>query len=461
MLRIASYLLNIVYGVTSLVVAPFIVWAMLRRGKYRQGWGQKLLGRLPRRTGDRRCVWLHAVSVGEVNVIRGLVEGIVAADPEIDVVITSTTNAGYALARRRFSNYTVAYCPLDFSWAVRTALDRIRPTDIFLAELELWPNLVTIASHRGVRVAIVNGRLSDSSFRGYRRIRWFIRRLLARLAVIAVQDEATAERFAALGAPRDRLFTTGSLKYDLVNTDRDNEATRSLRTVARFTPQDRIWIAGSTQHPEEEIALAAFREWMDIDPRLQLVIVPRHPERFDAVAALLDTAGLPWRRRSQLGSDSRRGPERILLVDTIGELGAWWGLAEIAFVGGSLGSRGGQNMIEPAAYGAAVSFGPNTRNFRQIVATLLEHDAAVVIHDKAQLAEFVGRCIQQPDWAKSLGARAQAAIQTRQGATDHTLELLGFAAGKEPSNPSRSPGPQSPAELGQARRVDLSRASRN
>jgi 3-deoxy-D-manno-octulosonic-acid transferase len=200
--------------------------------------------------------------------------------------------------------------------------------------------------------------------------------------------------------------------------------TKRLAVLAGISDQDVVFLAGSTQEPEEELALDTYRTLASSCSRLRLVLVPRHPTRCDDVARLLDRSALPWQRRSVLERDGADPSARVLLVDTVGELGAWWGTAEIAFVGGSMGERGGQNMIEPAAYGAAVSFGPNTRNFRDVVALLRQHQAAIVVTDGQQLTEFVKRCLQEPDWAESLGQQARQLVIDQRGATQRTLALL-------------------------------------
>jgi 3-deoxy-D-manno-octulosonic-acid transferase len=302
---------------------------------------------------------------------------------------------------------------------------RVRPTMLVLAELELWPNLVAAAKEFGAAVAIVNGRLSDHSFPGYRRFRPIVARILRQIDLIAAQNDESAERFRLLGAAPDRVHVTGSLKYDGAQTNRDNQRTVSLRQLAGIADNDIVFLAGSTQEPEEQIAVDIFRRLAPQHPQLRLIIVPRHPERFDAVARCLDASGLEWRRRSQL-DHSRDATHRrpILLVDTVGELGAWWGTASIAFVGGSFGNRGGQNMIEPAAYGAAVSFGPNTWNFRDIVSSLLASDAAVVVRNAIELEGFVRRCFDEPHYAAVLGERAQRLILSQLGATERSVELL-------------------------------------
>lgn len=425
MARLISWLLNIVYVALTAVCAPLIVWQALHTGKYRQGYGEKLLGLVPRRVGDAACVWIHAVSVGEVNLLATLLRELRAAHPDWHFVVSTTSRTGYELARRKYADLTVFYCPLDFSWAVRAAMRRIRPTILVLAELELWPNLIMAAKAQAARIAIINGRLSDHSFPGYRRIRPLVARALRQIDLIAAQNDESANRFRALGAVAERVHVTGSLKYDGAQTDRHNPRTQVLRELASITNNDIVILAGSTQEPEEQIAVDIFRRLAPQHPRLRLILVPRHPERFDAVARLLETSGFSWQRRSKLdNSRDLTGRRRILLVDTVGELGVWWGVATIGFVGGSFGSRGGQNMIEPAAYGAAVSFGPNTWNFRDIVATLRSADAAVVVQDAQQLEAFARRCLEDPTYAHALGARAQALVRSQLGATSRTVALL-------------------------------------
>lgn len=422
------YLLNLLYLALLLAVAPWLVYRAIRHGKYREGYAEKLLGRVPRRTSGRPCVWLHAVSVGEVNLLSPLIERIARRHSDWRCVVSTTTRTGMALARKKYPDLTVFYCPLDFSWATARAMRRVRPNVLVLAELELWPNLIGAAKRSGAKVAVVNGRLSENSYGGYRKIRPLLARLLGRLDLVAVQDATYAERFLALGARPPSVRVTGSMKYDGAVTDRNNPATRRLGELAGFADDDIVFLAGSTQEPEEEAAVEVFRRLSPRWPRLRLVLVPRHPERFEAVARMLDASGIAWRRRTELSTDGdttdATTSARVLLVDVVGELGAWWGTAHIAFVGGSLGRRGGQNMIEPAAYGAAVSFGPNTRNFRDIVSAMLRRGAAVVVADVDALTEFVTHCLEHPEDAESLGRRAKGFVQEQFGATERTLSLL-------------------------------------
>jgi 3-deoxy-D-manno-octulosonic-acid transferase len=419
------YVLDFLYLLLIVAASPWLLLSAVRKGKYREGYAAKFLGLVPRRTSTKPCVWLHAVSVGEVNLLAPLLRLIERERPDWECVVSTTTMTGMALARKKYAGHTVFYCPLDFTWAVEAAMRRVRPDVLVLAELELWPNLIWAAKRRGARVAVINGRLSEHSFRGYRRIRPLAARLLKILDLVAVQDTTYAERFLALGAKPETVRNTGSMKYDGAQTDRGNPGTRRLAELAGFATDDVVFLAGSTQDPEEAAALDVFRTLSPDWPKLRLVLVPRHPDRFDLVAGLLDASGLPWQRRTALtpGVPPDK-PSRILLVDVVGELGAWWGTAGIALVGGSLGNRGGQNMIEPAAYGAAVSFGPNTRNFRDIVSAMLSRDAAIVVADGTELLGFVRNCLEKPQEAAAMGERARTLVLEQLGATDRTFELL-------------------------------------
>lgn len=433
------YLLNILYLLLLVAASPWLIYVAVRHRKYREGFREKFLGFVPRREGAEPCVWLHAVSVGEVNLLGVLIKELRARRPNQVIVVSSTTRTGLELARKKYPDIATFYCPLDFSWSVRAALRRIRPSLLVLAELELWPNLINAAVDAGVRVAVVNGRLSEKSFRGYSRIRFIMRRLLNKLSLVAVQNDEYRLRFAALGCDESRLVTTGSLKFDGATGDRNNPTTRRLSDLAGFADQDVVFLAGSTQEGEEQIALDAYRSLSAEFPPLRLVLVPRHAERFEEVAKLCERSGLPFVRRSDLGKGDNS--PRILLVDAIGELGAWWGTAHIAFVGGSFGNRGGQNMLEPAAYGAAVSFGPNTWNFREIAGALVAVGGAVVLPAPDALAPFARQCLTDAEFAADLGRRARELVVGNLGATARTVDLLLPLIDVAPFASQSSPGP--------------------
>jgi 3-deoxy-D-manno-octulosonic-acid transferase len=419
-----SILLDAGYVLALILASPWILWQAIRKGKYREGWRQKLLGRVPVRATGRKCIWFHAVSVGEVNLLPGLVQEMSARFPDCEIVLSSTTATGYALARERFPGRSVFYFPFDFSWSVREVMKRIRPSVIVLAELELWPNLISQAVALGCRVAVVNARLGDRSFRGYRRTRWFWQGVLQKIDLVAAQNERYARRFAAIGAATDSVSVTGSLKFDNARLNGNDAATKELVELAGIAAGDVVFLAGSTGGPEEEYAIEVYQRLSQAHPELRLILVPRHAERFEDVASLLVKSGLPWRRRSAWEASSPLDRERVLLVDRVGELGKWWTVAQIGFVGGSFNQRGGQNMIEPAASGVATCFGPNTWNFKEVVADLLAADAAVVVGNRDELVSFVRRCLEDWSYREGLGSRARECVLSQQGATARTMDLL-------------------------------------
>jgi 3-deoxy-D-manno-octulosonic-acid transferase len=430
------HLLDVAYLLLLLVASPWLACKAVTTVKYRVGLWRKLWGLTPIRSGSRPCVWFHAVSVGEVLLLRPLVAGFRRRWPEWDIVISTTTNTGFDVAKKTFPDLGVFYWPLDFSWAVRRAFRRIRPSLVVLAELELWPNFIRIVGPQ-VPIAVVNGRMSPRSFRGYRRIRPFMVGVLRQVRLLAMQTEEYAERMRALGAPAERVHVTGSVKFDGVNVGRNHPRTRELARLLglRQDPErpELIWLVGSTQAPEEQIALDIYRRAVQRFPHLRLILVPRHAERFDEVAELIQRSGFPLLRRSRIPSPGvspqgdeaeGSGPSPVILLDTLGELGAAWGLADVGFVGGSLSSRGGQNMIEPAACGVAVTFGPHVWNFRDTVDRLLENQAAVQVADAAELEQVTLRLLEDAAERRRLGEAARHLVLAQQGATERTLDLM-------------------------------------
>jgi 3-deoxy-D-manno-octulosonic-acid transferase len=423
---------NIGYAILLLLLAPWLLYRRFTTGRYRDRIAERFWGSLSFRLSKGPAIWIHAVSVGEVQVAASFAEALRHKWPNTELYVTTATQTGFALARRRFPHDTVSYAPLDFTWAIRRAFHRIRPSLILLVELEVWPNWIRTAKRLGVPVAVINGRLSPRSFRGYQRLRSMLRSTFAKLDLVAAQDPQYAARFSQLGTPAERVHVTGSLKFDGAVTDRNHPRITELLSRTAFQKEDVVWVVGSTQAPEEEIALEIFRELRHKYPQLRLVLVPRHPERFDEVAQLLDHARIPYVRWTKLSSPLTLQPEDghpVLLIDTVGDLRFWWGIAKVAFVGGSLSQRGGQNMIEPAAYGAAVCFGPNTINFRDVVEHLLEAQGAVVVEDGPALREFIDNMMSDLEAAEQLGQRAKAVVERHGGATDRTLQLLEHLAG--------------------------------
>jgi 3-deoxy-D-manno-octulosonic-acid transferase len=419
------YFLNVAYLAFLLAASPFLIYKSITTGKYRRGLFRKLLGQVGIRLGTLPCAWFHGVSVGEIHLLRQVVARFRLQNPSWECVISTTTDTGFDEAQKAFPELMVFYWPLDFSWAVNRALGQVRPSLVVLGEGEIWPNFILAASACGIPVAIVNARLSPRSRKTYSRLRWLARPVLGRIDCLCVQTQEYAEAFRVLGVDPGRIHVTGSVKYDGVSGDRNNPRTRELGRLLNIRGTDRVWIAGSTQAPEEEIVVEIYRRLRHQPPHLRVIVVPRQRERFDEVAALLERSGLPYVRRSLLKEPIGRD-DPIVLLDTIGELGALWGLADIAFVGGSLdGRRGGQNMIEPAAYGAAVIFGPHVWNFKDIAARLLGASAAVQINDGAELDITVRRLLNDTAQCRRLGAAAQQFVCSQQGATQKTVALLG------------------------------------
>jgi 3-deoxy-D-manno-octulosonic-acid transferase len=424
-----SLLFDVGYFLALLLFSPWLVYKALTTGKYRRGLWPKLSGAAFLRHGDAPCAWFHGVSVGEVHLLRQVVAAFRRRHPDWQCAVSTTTDTGFDEARRHFPDLPVFCWPFDFSWAARRALRRVRPSLVILAEGEMWPNFLLAAERQGVPVAVINARMSPRSFGRYRRLGVLARRLLARVALFAAQTPDYAAHLRRLGAPVGRVHVTGSVKYDGTSADRGNPRTQELRRLLAVQEDDLIFIAGSTQAPEEEVALTIFRRLRADFPRLRLVLVPRQKDRFDEVAALLTRSGEAFVRRSALAAcgfaPNAKPQAAVVLVDTIGELGALWGLADVAFVGGSLdGKRGGQNMIEPAAYGAAVLFGPHVWNFRDAAARLTAAGGAVQVADAASLEAAVRRLLANAAERARLGSAARQFVKDQQGATERTLDLL-------------------------------------
>jgi 3-deoxy-D-manno-octulosonic-acid transferase len=427
------YLLDALYLCVLTLLLPWLLFKACTTGKYRRGLGAKLhgLAQPPDQLahGLRPRVLFHGVSVGEIHLLRQVVAAFQQRHPEYACVISTTTDTGFDEARHRFPDLVVVYYPFDFSWAVRRTLRHLDPALIVLAEGELWPNFLIAAKQFGVPVASINGRMSPRSYRNYRRLGGLACWLLNHLDLCAVQTQEYADNLRSLGVASQRVHVTGSVKYDGVSASRSNPKTDELRSLFDVRPDDLVWVAGSTQAPEEEIVLELFRRLRLAHPNLRLFIVPRQKDRFEEVAHLLERSGLPYARRSAL----RAPRSALVLVDTIGELGALWGLADVAYVGGSLdGRRGGQNMIEPAAYGAAVVFGPHVWNFKEPAAKLVGIGAAVQVAGAAELEAAVRRLLESSEERQRRGTVAQRFVLQQQGATARTITLLDALLTKRP-----------------------------
>jgi 3-deoxy-D-manno-octulosonic-acid transferase len=422
---VMKWVLNCIYALLLSVLSPVILWRSLRHGRYRAGWREKLFGRLPISGDGKPVVWFHAVSVGEVVQLQKIVDAFRSATGDaFQIVVTSSTDTGFELAASRFTDCTVSWFPLDFSWAVSNALRRVNPSMVVLVELELWPNFLRGCGTAGVRTALVNARMSERSFRGYSRVKPVMAPLFRRFDVVAAQTEEYASRLLSLGTSETATQVTGSIKFDGVTTTQQDAETKGFQKLFNISDNDVVLMAGSTQHPEEQLALDAWMTLRTEHTNLRLILVPRHKERFDDVAAVVHAAGCRLVRRSECAAGRSVPADVVVLIDTIGELSACWGLADIAFVGGSFGARGGQNMLEPAAYGAAVLFGPNTWNFKDIVEQLHYAEAAMQLRTKDEFLPTVQKLLADAGSRNRLGKNASDLVVSQQGALNKTTSML-------------------------------------
>ena len=427
------FLYNVALLTALIAGAPWWLWRVATTEKYREGLGERL-GRVPERLKKlaedyRPVIWLHAVSVGEVLAVSRLVEEIGVAFPQNRLLISTTTRTGQALARERFGAERVFYCPLDLPWAVRAYLNALSPAMLILAETEFWPNLLNGCFRQGVPVAVVNARISDRSWPRYQMLRRLWRPILGRLSRVLAQSALDAERLRTLGCLPERVSVSGNLKFD-VRVPVESEATRLMKSVGAHM---RFVVAGSTLDGEETALFEAWPRLLAADPELVLVVAPRHPERFSAVAGLLAASGIAWVRRSEwngrpAGQIVALKPGNVVLLDTIGELASVYSLAAVAFVGGSIAEAGGHNPLEPAQFGVPIVMGAHYVNFRAITEDLRRHDA-VRIATREDLAGVLMELLTHADEAEAMGARARKVFDDQAGATRKSVEAIGELLG--------------------------------
>jgi 3-deoxy-D-manno-octulosonic-acid transferase len=371
-------------------------------------------------------LWLHAVSVGEVELARRLVRELLERAPDLPLVITSTTSTGLDLARRTLGEtLPVLACPIDLPGPVGRVLDAARPRALVVVETELWPEMLHQASRRGVPAAVVNARLSDASFRSYRRVRRMLEPLLAPLTLVMARSQADAERFAALGVPSGSIRVSGNVKYDLDTDDLSLPWAAAARMAAGARS---IVVAGSTMDGEEALVLDAV-DRLEADGRsVFLVLAPRHPERFDVVAELVRTRGRSMVRRS--GEVHPTAETSVYLLDTIGELARSYRLASVAFIGGSLVPTGGHNPLEPAVWGVPVLSGEHVHNFVEVYDEMTTAGAARLVENGDALVEALAHWLGNPRAARVAGAAGRTVVEANRGATAVTamalLELIGW-----------------------------------
>jgi len=420
------YLLHVVYDCVYLILlfvaAPFLIVKMMTSKKHRAGLSERL-GALDEWDYRGPRIWVHGVSVGEVLAAKSLIRVIEEELPGHEIVISTTTKTGQEAARKHYPGKRIFYYPLDLSFATRRVLRKVRPEAVILMELEIWPNFLLATSETRVPVLLVNGRISDHSFRRYRILQRVIPEPMDRIMVYCVQTRIYAERFFRLGVPRDRVHVTGTIKFDNIPTDESDEVRIKRRAELGFGPDDRVLMGGSTHPSEEETLYEIFGKLAARHPEYRLILVPRHPERLDEVQAMLEKRGAKVVRKTALRGETL-DPDTVVLVDTMGELAEMYAVADLVFVGGSLIPHGGQNMMDPAGHGRAVLFGPHIRNFQESVDILLDAGAAIMIPDAAGLEERILDLADDPERARDIGERARRVVIDQKGASRRTMELI-------------------------------------
>jgi 3-deoxy-D-manno-octulosonic-acid transferase len=418
-----SFLYSAALAAGMVASLPYWLFQMARHGKYRKGFAERL-GRIPSRLQlpgkNEPVIWIHAVSVGEVLAVARLVEELRQRCPRHKLYISTTTDTGQALAGKRFSEANVFYFPMDFAFAIRPYLQALRPQLVVIAETEFWPNFIRLAHARGARIAVVNARISDRSWPSYRRFRGLLRRLLADVDLFLAQTPEDAARLEDIGASPERVRVAGNLKFD-IPVPAPPAIVERLRNSIAATAAGPVLVCGSTVDGEEPLLLKAFENLLVQHPQAVMMLAPRHPERFPAVAALLGHMSIQFCRRSEWNGQPLTGG--VLLLDTIGELAALYALADVAFVGGSLVPRGGHNIIEPAQYGAATVVGNHTENFRDVVSLFQSRDAVRIV-GPAELPLVLLELLANDAERRALGQRAAETMRSQVGATARTADEL-------------------------------------
>jgi 3-deoxy-D-manno-octulosonic-acid transferase len=406
-----------------LISLPYWMFGKRRHGKYREGLSERL-GKVPSRLQNQAApaIWIHAVSVGEVLAVSALVEELRQRFPQHRVLVSTTTATGQKLARNRFGEEHVFYFPLDLGFAIRPYLTTLKPGLIVIAETEFWPNFLRLARKRGTRIAVVNSRISDRSWPGYRRAQrvGILAAVLRNIDLFLAQTEEDARRLRDIGAPAERVKVSGNLKYD-AEAAAPPPIVASLRAAFQQSAAGPIIVCGSTVDEEEGLLLLAFQNVLASHPRAVMILAPRHPERFAEVARLLEQMGIRFSRRSLWGGDSVAGG--VILVDTIGELASLYTLADVAFVGGSLVPRGGHNIIEPAQHGVPIIVGNHTENFRDIVSLFQSKDAVRIV-GPAEFPLVLMELLSNDSERVALGRRGAETLRSQMGATEKTVKAL-------------------------------------
>jgi len=418
----------IIYDLIFLVIAIFYLPIYLFKKKLHRGLLLRL-GILPQDFALNRPIWIHAVSVGEVMAVRGLLEELRRAYPHKRFVISTVTSTGNKIAKgiAREGDF-ISYLPFDLSFITRRVLDRINPSLFIIAETEIWPNLVSYLYKRNIPSVVVNGRISDRSFRGYLSIKFLLKPILNKINLFCVQTSRDAQRLIHLGVSQNNIRITGNMKFDSADylDKKPADYANKYKTLLELSKVQKLWVAGSTHPGEEEIILSAYRKLLNEFPDLRLLIAPRHPERSQDLVKLIKRLGFISTRISILDSQTHDpiDPQTIFILDTVGELLYFYSIADIVFVGGSLVKIGGHNILEPAALGKPILFGPYMFNFRDIADLFIINKAAILVRNQEELKENIRYLLNKPSLIAELRLLAKELILENQGATKRNMEFI-------------------------------------
>ena len=429
------FIFDFVYLFAAAAYSPVFIYKTVRHKRYRTGWAQRF-GKITRNNPEKRCIWLHAVSVGEVNAAKTIVDELQKRFNIFEIVISTTTDTGFTRANSLFGkNLKIFFFPFDFSRIMHRAFRRINPSLCLLMELEIWPNFVNIAHKLNVPVITVNGRISDRSFSRYKLVKPIAKKIFSKVSLILAQTNEYAERFKKLGCPAERVVVTGSLKYDTAQITDKVDGADTLAAQLNIG-SERLWVAGATGNDEEKILLEVYQSLKQQEQfkDLRLAIVPRKPERFDEVAQLIKQSGFNLIRYSEVKKKTTDVTEEssianhpssiVILGDTMGDLRKFYSLATVIFVGRSLVPMGGSDMMEAAALGKCTIFGPHAFNFKHTVDALLEDNGAIMVEDKNDLLTTMRKCLTEPDYASKIANNGREVIRKNQGATTKTIDKI-------------------------------------
>lgn len=415
--------MKVFYSTLFYLALPLILMRLIWRGfkapDYFKRWNERF-GHISPRRSSQKLIWVHAVSVGEAEACRPLIKGLQQRYPEHQILITTMTPTGSARVKSLFADTVLhVYLPYDLPFAIKRFLKAMRPEFGIIMETELWPNLILICAEQSIPIVIANARLSARSARGYQKVSKFTHQMLRSIPLIAAQTHSDRDRFVQLGAHKEKVHAVGNLKYEITLPASSMERAEAIRALWGNRP---VFIAASTHEGEEEKIIDAARKIRGQFRDLLLIIVPRHPERFDRVAALCRRAGLNTLRRSEGKPCSSQ--IQALVVDSMGELSIFYGTADVAFVGGSLVPHGGHNLLEPAALSRPVITGPHYFNFLEVTKQFLEHQAAIEVKNPEQLADTVIELLKAPQRRAVMGDAGKQLIEQSKGASQRLLNLI-------------------------------------